>query len=196
MTNILINKLDILLYLKQNPGWISAFATGEGCFTTSYVISNRALWGFWPQLEFSVTQSLIDLELLQAIKEYFGDIGGVYDKGTGIGVYKVRSLTDLSSVIVPYFNQYPPLGRKAINYNIWLEALELISLKAHVEASLSSRDVLVKYLILTKKLNVSDAKANARKLQRLDVIINWLNSLNKIPSIHDKNQLHRMLSNL
>lgn len=91
----LLQQKEILDFLIKNPGWVSAFATGEGCFMVTYVFSERALWGIWPVFEFNITQSLIDVELLKAIKDFYGNVGEVYDKKNGIGVYKVRAIPDI-----------------------------------------------------------------------------------------------------
>lgn len=62
LSNLEVNKLllvmikhfkdskEILLYLKSNPIWISAFANGEGCFTASLMCYLKGMWGLQPQM--------------------------------------------------------------------------------------------------------------------------------------------------
>jgi hypothetical protein len=64
---------EILLYLKSNPIWISAFANGEGCFTASLMFYLRGMWGLQPQCEFNITQKVEDLPLLEAINAYIAE---------------------------------------------------------------------------------------------------------------------------
>jgi hypothetical protein len=72
------NRKDILQYLKNNPGWISAFACGEGCFSATInkeTRLNKTTWGFYLGFDFNITQSWFDFELLHAINEFFNEAG-------------------------------------------------------------------------------------------------------------------------
>jgi hypothetical protein len=87
-------KLDtlesLIEFLKANPLWISGFVDGEGCFTGSFVIDKRSTWGLQPQAEFNIVQNNVDRLLLEAIKELFGNRGGVYSRPNNMSVYSVR----------------------------------------------------------------------------------------------------------
>ena len=60
---------NLLKYLRENPTWLSGFATGEGCFTSSFMVYTKGKWGLQPQCEFNITQKNYDKDLLIAINE-------------------------------------------------------------------------------------------------------------------------------
>jgi len=78
---------SLIEFLQTNPSWISGFVDGEGCFTGSFTIDKRSTWGLQPQVEFNVVQNNVDRLLLEAIKEQFGNKGGVYSRPNNRSVY-------------------------------------------------------------------------------------------------------------
>jgi LAGLIDADG endonuclease len=92
--------------LELDPYWIAGFVDGEGCFSVS-VHRNRYMHrhGGWQlQAAFQVYQHQDHLDVLEALKSYFG-CGSITSKGPGSSVmtYSVYRLEDLSSRIVPFF---------------------------------------------------------------------------------------------
>lgn len=75
--NHFLTKDEILLYLKANPVWLSAFTSGEGSFTASFMVRPKSMWGLLPQCEYNITQLMNDALLLNAINEFFNNEGGV-----------------------------------------------------------------------------------------------------------------------
>jgi len=99
-------------FLLTNPQWVSGFVDGEGCFTGSLLIDPRSTWGLQPQADFNITQNNVDKLLLEAIKEFFSNKGGVYSKPNNISVYAVRNTKDLRETPKGGF---PPFGQKLLS---------------------------------------------------------------------------------
>jgi hypothetical protein len=76
-----------------------------------------------------ITLNIRDLELLNAIKNFFS-VGSVSVVGKDAR-FRVRSRSELS-VIIAHFNRYPLQSTKAINFRYFCEILKLINNKAHI----------------------------------------------------------------
>jgi len=181
-------------YIKVNPSWISGFVDGEGCFTGSLLIDPKATWGLQPQCEFNIVQNNVDKLLLEAIKVFFEDKGGVYSKPNDISVYAVRNLMDLKNVISPFFEQNPLITNKKKEFEIFLTYLNLLLTRNHVGKTLSSRDQLKTLACILKNLNAK--RLNSIKIIRINVIIDWLSSLDHVPSIQSKLELQQLANKI
>jgi len=179
-----INYDDILAFLNSNPNWLSGFTNGEGSFTASLFLDKDAMWGIVPQCEFNITQSMLDLILLEAINGYFDNTGGVYGRQNNIGTVSFRKISVLKTKIIPFFIEYPLLGRKTKDFERWVELVEIIYTKKHIGETLEIRDTFIKFAYILKNLNSS--RFNPKKEIRLNIIINWLKTLNTKPTIEEK----------
>ena len=182
------NTLESLIeFLKANPSWISGFVDGEGCFTGSFVIDKRSTWGLQPQAEFNIVQNNVDQLLLEAIKEIFGNKGGVYSRPNNMSVYSVRNTKDLREVIIPYFLSHPLISNKAKELETFSIYLDILSDNEHVGNSLKTRDQFLKLALVLKELNAK--RLIGHKSDRLDLIIDWLKALNDVPTMEAKLEL-------
>jgi hypothetical protein len=108
MKQFLINDLNtIAKFIIDNPCWLSGFVDGQGCFTGSMYVDIKNTWGLQAQAEFNIVQNNIDKHLLDSIKLYFNNVGGVYKRPNDLSVYAVRSLTEFKETIIPHFYNYP-----------------------------------------------------------------------------------------
>lgn len=108
-----------------NPEWLAGFVTGEGSFTCGTAGNSF-------RARFFITQHSRDLELLEAIKDYF-TVGRISKSGSGFN-YAVESYNDCFNYIIPFFSKYPlPLNSfKSYNYNIWIKIIDLMIKKEHI----------------------------------------------------------------
>jgi len=91
MKHIIMNDLPaITKFIIENPNWLSGFVDGEGCFTGSLTLDLKSTWGLQPQAEFNIVQNNVDKNLLEGIRMYFNNIGGVYPRPNDISVFTVR----------------------------------------------------------------------------------------------------------
>ncbi|CAG8599480.1 17430_t:CDS:2 [Funneliformis caledonium] len=172
------DSIEILLYLKSNPIWISAFANGEGCFTASLMCYLKGMWGLQPQGEFHITQKVEDLPLLEAINAYFDNKGGVYVKPNEMAVVTFKSIPILEELIIPFFLKYPLLSffqlqrvvwkksAKSYEFEKWCEIVQLLRSHNHIGKTLAARDAFLDIAKLCIK--------------------EWLESLTGVPSIEAK----------
>ena len=178
---------EILKFLIRNPMWLSGFVCGEGCFTGYLSIDKRRLWGLQPGLGFSITQSTDDKALLKSVNIYFNKKGDVDDKPNNVSVFAVTKVKVLKEIIIPFFNQYPLIGKKAYEFEQWKKLVDIYYFKNHTGKSDTSKENILKFAEILKELNLRHINNN--KLKRMDIIINWLKDLNDFPTINDKSKL-------
>lgn len=120
------------LTLKLDPEWIQGFVDGEGSFqcriadtvsrNSSYVCVN-------PTLE--IAQNSHDVAVLKAIKEYLGvgylkpkyDIKNLDDSKNSRKVN--RLIINQEDVVINFFDNYPLLTSKHLDYLDWKSIIEL-----------------------------------------------------------------------
>ena len=106
--------------------WITGFVDGEGCFHVGIAAHPDMTTGFQVLPEFTVVQHERDVQLLHAIKAYFG-CGVVRSNHGDRMAYRVRSHEHLLRIIVPFFVKYPLRTQKRLDFEkfrdvvLWME---------------------------------------------------------------------------
>ena len=142
------------------------------------------MWGMVPQCEFNITQSMTDEILLEAINGYFKNVGGVYGRQNNVGTVSFRKISVLKNDIIPFFIKYPLIGRKSKDFELWCKLVEIIYNKKHVGDTINTRNTFIEFAENLKNLNIS--RFNPKKEKRLEIILNWLKTLNGKPSLEEK----------
>ena len=115
-----------------NPHWLAGFTSGEGSFLIEISASKMYSVGSQVRLVFQLTQHSRDYQLLFCIYELLG-CGHIYKKGDGeILDFRVRKLDDIINKIIPFFNNYPIRGVKALDFADFIKAAELMKKKNHL----------------------------------------------------------------
>lgn len=96
------------------PWWLTGFTQADGSFLVSHEFRPDSRLPFYPQPVFSLTQSVRDLEMMQAIHAYLGV--GQLSFSKGCVTLTVRNLQDLLTVIIPHFDAYPLRGGKYLAF--------------------------------------------------------------------------------
>jgi hypothetical protein len=110
----------------QDPHWMSGFVDAEGCFFAT--LTNNLTSA---SLIFKVTQHIRDAELLKEFINYFNC--GYYRVSTSMGGdFIVTKFSDISTIIIPFFNKYPILGSKSLDFYDFVKIAVLIQNKAHL----------------------------------------------------------------
>lgn len=114
-----------------DPNWVSGFAAGEGSFSINVLkFNNKA--GVQIQLKFKLTQHTRDEELVKSLINYL-DCGNYYPfAGRELGNFYVAGLSDILNKIIPFFDKYPIMGVKALDYADFRWAAELMKNKDHL----------------------------------------------------------------
>lgn len=90
---------------KLSKDWIVGFVDGEGCFHVGINTNKQMSLGVQVLPEFVVVQHKKDVEILYQIKTFFNC--GVVRKNNGDRMcYRVRNISDLSKIIIPFFEKH------------------------------------------------------------------------------------------
>jgi len=116
----------------KDPNWLAGFTNGEGCFHVSIFKSSTKL-GEAVRLEFIITQHYRDEQLMRSLIEYF-DCGNL-SKDREVFHYRVGKFSDIENKIIPFYEIYPLLGQKGLDYADFCKVAELMKSKAHFTAS-------------------------------------------------------------
>lgn len=132
----------------KDPYWIAGFVNAEGCFSIDIVKSSGFKLGFQIRLRFRITQHIRDEFLMQSFTDFFNcGIIEKYSKGNAIN-YSVLKFSDITEKIIPFFKQYPIVGKKFEYFSGFCEAADLMCKKQHLTASGFERIKQIKEEIL------------------------------------------------
>lgn len=115
-----------------NPYWMSGFVAGEGNFSLVIRANSEHKAGYRTDIVFEVTQHLRDKLLLQKFISFFNC--GLLKKDSRYSTYsfKVSNHADIIGKIVPFFQTYPVLGVKALDFIDWNKAVDIVKSKDHL----------------------------------------------------------------
>lgn len=130
---------------KLNPDWISGFITGEGSFTYFRKTRKNSKGDIVKDytLAMEVSQDSKDWFILNSIKEFF-EVGKVYTERRGITKFRMTQKDEIISKLIPYFNNCPLQGHKAVQYSIWIEIVKILATE---QVRTPARDSKVESLI-------------------------------------------------
>ena len=95
--------------------WITGFVDGEGCFHVGINAHPDMSAGHQVLPEFTVVQHERDVQVLHALKSYFGC--GVVRRNHGDRMaYRVRSKEHLLERIIPFFEKHPLKTKKRVDF--------------------------------------------------------------------------------
>lgn len=139
--------------MKLHAQWIVGFVDGEGCFAVNVIERPNHKIGKQLRPELTVGQHKIDIQVLYALKEYFG-CGHVYEstdkKGCTMACWRVVKLKHLIDYVIPFFDKHQLKTKKAIEFQRFRHLCLLMEQKVH----LSSRENFKKCVDLAEHLRV------------------------------------------
>ena len=126
-----VSKSDYLFKGIIKPSWLAGFATGESNFFIT-VQNSKTKSGLAVSLRFSISQHSRDFLLLNKFINFFG-CGYVvkYEKRT-VCEFIVTKIDHIIEYIIPYFEKYPVVGSKHLNYLNFKRAAYIIKNKGHL----------------------------------------------------------------
>ena len=117
--------------MKLAAEWITGFVDGEGCFHVAINRNKEMTIGYQVLPEFTVVQHKRDVDILYALKKFFGT--GVVRKNNGDRMaFRVRNRKDLKDHIVPFFKKYPLQSVKKNDYEIFCQVLNMMDEGVHL----------------------------------------------------------------
>ena len=121
----------------ETVGWVVGFVDGEGCFSVSIHKNHVMRLGWQVVPEFVVTQGEKSLQALKKLQEFF-QCGSIFvnnrhdNHKEPIYRYCVRSVKELETIIVPFFNQNQLQTSKAAEFFKFKQALSLMKERKHL----------------------------------------------------------------
>lgn len=101
--------------MNLHAEWITGFVDGEGCFHVGISAHAETTTGYQVLPEFTVVQHERDVQVLHALKDYFG-CGVVRVNHGDRMAFRVRKLKDLLDVIAPFFMKHPLKTKKNVDF--------------------------------------------------------------------------------
>ncbi len=120
--------------------WIVGFVDGEGTFSISIFKNHTTKSGWQVFPEFVITQGERSVSALKLVKEYF-EIGNLFinrrhdNHRENLYRYCVRSVKELDSTIIPFFDKYSLKSDKLSDYKKFKKCILLIKQKKHLTNS-------------------------------------------------------------
>jgi len=124
------------LYVQPHPGrleaqWVVGFVDGEGCFFVGINPHPEMTSGFQVLPEFTVVQHQRDIQLLHALKQFFG-CGVVRTNHAERMSYRVRDLDHLNEKVVPFFEEHSLKSKKRVDFAKFRRVLLMMTRKEHL----------------------------------------------------------------
>ena len=123
-------KVELPAYI--NPYWLAGFTSAEGCFSVYYSQSSSHKFGRQVALWFSLSQHSRDTKLMKSLVQYF-DCGRYQDWSTrNSGEFRVHLFSDVFNKIIPFFQEYPIIGVKNLDYLEFCKVAKLMKEGCHL----------------------------------------------------------------
>jgi hypothetical protein len=111
--------------------WVVGFVDGEGCFYVGINSQPEMRTGYQVLPEFTVVQHERDVQLLYALKQFFGC--GVVRRNHGDRMaYRVRGLRHLQERVVPFFEKHPLKTKKRLDFLKFRKILMMMQRNEHL----------------------------------------------------------------
>ncbi len=117
--------------MNLHAEWITGFVDGEGCFYVGINAHAEMSAGYQVLPEFTVVQHERDVQVLYALKAYFG-CGVVRVNHGDRMAYRVRKSKDLLEIIVPFFMKHPLKTKKNVDFRKFRSVLLKIEKGVHL----------------------------------------------------------------
>jgi LAGLIDADG endonuclease len=124
------------LYVRPRPEkldaqWVVGFVDGEGCFFVGINPHPDMTCQFQVLPEFTVVQHRKDIQILYALKAFFG-CGVVRTNHAERMAFRVRGLEHLMEKVVPFFEKHPLKSKKRIDFLKFREVLRRMAGGEHL----------------------------------------------------------------
>ena len=111
--------------------WVVGFVDGEGCFHVGINANKEMSLGYQVLPEFTVVQHVRDINVLYALKKFFG-CGVVRNNHGERMAYRVRSVDHHLRIIIPFFEQHTLKTKKHIDFLKFRDVLLMMQKQQHL----------------------------------------------------------------
>ena len=112
--------------------WIVGFVDGEGCFHISINKHDDMSVGYQVLPEFTVVQHKRDVQVLYALKAYFG-CGVVRTNHGDRLAYRVRGLEHIMQKILPFFEKHELKTKKRVDFQKFRKIILMMAEGLHLK---------------------------------------------------------------
>jgi hypothetical protein len=141
---------------QERPGfaeWVVGFVDGEGCFSVPIFRNHTSRLGWQVQPTFAVVQGERSVDALHLLERYFmcGQIGrhARHDNHhERLCRYTVRRLSELSGLIIPFFEEHPLVTAKADDFKKFAYVIRMMESGLHLRA-----DGMIQIAEITQTMN-------------------------------------------
>lgn len=141
---------------------MAGFASGEGSFQVKIKTSGTNSLGISVHLEFQVTQATRDEKLIKSLIHYLG-CGRLESPKNGVAVnFVVSKFEDITYKIIPFFNKYPVIGVKALDFSDWCKVAEMRERKQHLTSEGLDKIRQIKAGMNRGRINSTDLPSSKR----------------------------------
>jgi hypothetical protein len=138
--------------MQLEAQWVVGFVDGEGCFHVGINPHAEMSVGYQVLPEFTVVQHERNVQILYALKAFFGC--GVVRKNHGDRMaYRVRGKEHLLQRVLPFFMKHPLKTKKNVDFLKFRDVLLLMENDAHLTA-----DGVDKIRAIAAEMNVGTVK--------------------------------------
>ena len=117
--------------MKLSKDWVVGFVDGEGCFHVGINRHKEMSVGYQVLPEFTVVQHQRDVQLLNALKDFFGC--GVVRRNHGDRMaFRIRGLKHLQEIVVPFFVSHPLRSKKRVDFEKFRSVILLMTRDEHL----------------------------------------------------------------
>ncbi len=132
--------------MNLEPQWVVGFVDGEGCFFVGINRHPEMGAGFQVLPEFRIVQHERDVQVLHALKAFFG--GGTVRRNHGDRwELRIRNMSVLKEVVA-FFERHPLKTRKQVDFLKFRKVLALMEEGAHL-----SREGLREIIAIAMQMN-------------------------------------------
>ena len=122
---------SILTSSRLEAQWVVGFVDGEGCFYVGINSQPEMKTGYQVLPEFTVVQHKQDVQLLYALKEFFG-CGVVRQNHGDRRAYRVRGVEHLQERIIPFFEKHSLKTKKHLDFLKFRKVLMMMQRNEHL----------------------------------------------------------------
>ena len=150
--------------MRLNEHYVTGLVEGEGSFSVSFNLRRKLNVGIETIPSFSISLKQRDLELLKALREFFGCGGIRFCRAERTYKFEIRSVRDLVKRVIPHFRNFPLKGSKQKEFEIFAKICEMVNANLHLNPH-----YLREIIELAYEMNLS-GKRKYRKEELLRVL--------------------------
>lgn len=146
-----------VIAMDLQPQWIVGFVDGEGCFYIGIFNRQDMAAGCQIEPEFTVVQHEKNIQILYALKKFFG-CGKICPNHGSRKCFKVRKKEDILTKIIPFFERHPLKTTKNIDFLKFRDVLLLQAKNEHLTLQGIEKIKKIKNTMNTKAEQLTEPK--------------------------------------